>query len=127
MKLKQNDTVLIISGKDKGKTGKIMRVIRKENKIVVENINMHTKHIRKSQKGPGEKITLEAPLYASKVMIIDPKTNKPTRIHYKILENGKKVRVSALSGTSLDEIKNNNSISIKKPKGKESKKQVVKA
>lgn len=104
MKLKLNDKVLIISGKDKGKTGKIIKVIKKHNRIVVEKCNMRTKHIKKTAQRKGEKIRFEAPISVCNAMILDPGMNKPTRIGYKILENGKKERISRLSGTSLDNI-----------------------
>lgn len=102
MKIKVNDKVLVISGKDKGKVSKVIRVIAKHNKIVVEKVNMRTKHIKKTSTRAGEKITFEAPLDVSNVMVMDPKENKPTRVGYKVLENGKKERISKLSGVSLD-------------------------
>lgn len=104
MKLKANDKVLIITGKDKGKTGRIIRVITKHDKIVVEGANIRTKHIKKSANAAGQKITFEAPMSASNVMILDPSNNKPTRIGYRKLENGKKERIAKLSGTVLDNI-----------------------
>jgi len=102
MKIKVNDKVIIISGKDKGKVSKVIRVIAKHNQVVVEKANMRTKHIKKSQTQAGQKITFEAPMDASNVMVMDPKENKPTRVGYKRLENGKKERIAKLSGTSLD-------------------------
>lgn len=102
MKLKLSDKVLVISGKDKGKTGKIIKVLKKHNTIVVEKINMRTKHIKKTQQRAGEKIRYEAPISASNAMILDPKENKPTRITYKKNEKGKKERFAKLSGASLD-------------------------
>ena len=104
MKLKKNDKVLIISGKDKGKTGKIIRVINKHNKIVVEKVAIRTKHIKKQQGQPGQIIRFEAPISASNAMIIDPQLNKPTRITYKKLANGKKERISRLTGISLENL-----------------------
>ena len=104
MKIKANDKVIVISGKDKGKISKVIRVIDKHNKIVVEKVNMRTKHIKKTSTRAGEKITFEAPMDASNVMVMDPKENKPTRVGYKLLENGKKERISKLSGASLDVI-----------------------
>jgi large subunit ribosomal protein L24 len=104
MKLKLNDKVLVISGKDKGKTGKIIKIISKHNKIVVEKVNVRTKHIKKQQGQPGQKIKFEGPISASNVMIIDPQSNKPTRIGYKRLDNGKKERISKLSGVSLENL-----------------------
>ena len=116
MKLKVNDKVLVISGKDRGKTGKIIKIIKKHNKIVVENVNMRVKYIKKTQSRPGEKITFEAPMDASNVMILDPKENKPTRIGYRKLENGKKERIAKLSGESLDKEVSKQSTKSKSPK-----------
>jgi len=104
MKLKANDKVLIIAGKDKGKTGRIIRVVTKHNKIVVEGVNIRFKHVKKTMQGPGQKISFEAPMSASNAMILDPSTNKPARIGYRIMENGKKERISKLSGASLDHL-----------------------
>lgn len=102
MKVKLNDKVLVISGKDKGKTGKVVRVMAKNNKIVVEKVNIRTKHIKKTSQRAGEKITFEAPLDASNVMVLDPVQNKPTRIGYRRLENGKRERFAKLSGQVMD-------------------------
>ena len=104
MKLKLSDKVLVISGKDKGKTGKIIKVLKKHNTIVVEKVNMRTKHIKKTQQRAGEKIRYEAPINASNVMMLDPKENKPTRIGYKKNEKGKKERYAKLSGTTLETV-----------------------
>ena len=102
MKIKANDKVIVISGKDKGKISKVLRVNAKHGKIVVEKVNMRTKHIKKTANKAGEKITFEAPMDVSNVMIMDPKENKPTRVGYKIMANGKKERIAKLSGSSLD-------------------------
>jgi len=104
MKLKKTDKIIVIAGKDKGKQGKITKILRKQNKIVVEKINMRTKHIKKSQNKAGEKITFEAPIDASNVMLICPQTGKRTRIGYRKLENGKKERISKKSNESIDKI-----------------------
>lgn len=101
MKFKTNDEVLVIAGKDRGKKGKILRVFSKTTRVVVEKINMRTRHIKKSSTRQGEIIHYEAPLHASNVMLLDPKNNKPTRIGYKI-ENGKKIRISRISGEILE-------------------------
>jgi len=133
MKLKLNDKVLIIAGKDKGKTGKIIKVIKKHNRIVVEKCNMRTKHIKNTAQRKGEKIRFEAPMSVSNAMILDPGLNKPTRIGYKFLENGKKERISRLSGMSLDNIVVEAESSSPAPKKKteskstKSKKTIVKA
>lgn len=104
MKLKVNDKVLIIAGKDKGKVGKITHVIPKHNRIVVESVNIRIKHIKKTQTAAGQKISFEAPFSVSNAMILDPSNNKPTRIGYKKLDNGKKERFSKISNTSLDNL-----------------------
>jgi large subunit ribosomal protein L24 len=136
MKLKLNDKVLVIAGKDKGKSGRIIRVIKKQEKLVVEKVNMRTKHIKKTSERPGEKITFEGPIHASNVMILDPKENKPTRIGYKVISKGKKERISVLTGLSLDEKSAPSAVSEKKadeakPKKKttpkKSEKKVIKA
>ncbi len=97
MKLKVNDEVVIIAGKDKNKTGKIMKILRKQNKVVVEKINLRTKHIKKTAEKAGEKIEYEAPLQASNVMLVDPKTKKRTRIGYVKTDKGAKQRIAKLS------------------------------
>lgn len=102
MKLKLNDEVIVIAGKDKGKKGKIIKLLRKQDKVVVEKVNIVTKHIKKTSQKPGEKIQFEAPVHASNVMIIDPKTGKRSRIGYRINANGKKERFSKKSNTLLD-------------------------
>ena len=102
MKVKLNDKVIVISGKDKGKVGKIMRVIKKHNQLVVEKVNLRTKHIKKNQNRAGEKVVFEAPINASNVMILCPETQKPSRIGYKKLPNGKKERIALASGASID-------------------------
>ena len=101
MKIKKDDTVVVISGKDKGKTGKVKKVLPKKNKVVVEGVNMQTKHAKATQKSPAEIKHIEGPIDASNVMYCDAKAKKGSRIGYKF-ENGKKVRVSKKSGTVID-------------------------
>ncbi len=103
MHIKKGDTVIVIAGKDKGKTGKVLYAVPKENRVVVEGVNMVTKHKKPSAKvQTGGIIHQEAPIHASNVMYYEAKTKKPTRIRHKILENNKKVRVSARTGEVLD-------------------------
>jgi len=97
MKIRAGDTVLVISGKDKGKTGQVLRILQEKNRVVISDINMRTKHIKGNPQRPGEIVKYEAAIHLSNVMIVDPKTKKPTRIGYKI-EKGRKVRVAKLSG-----------------------------
>jgi large subunit ribosomal protein L24 len=97
-KIKKGDTVIILSGKDKGKTGDVVRAIPSEDKVVVQGVNMVSKHKKPSQANPQGGIErVEAPLHVSKVAIKDPKTGQPTRVGFKFLD-GKKVRVAKKSG-----------------------------
>lgn len=99
--VKTGDTVFVISGKDKGKTGKVVKVFPKKGKIVVEGINMITKHMKPSQINPqGGVVTKPAPMFSSKVMLFDEKAGKPTRVGFKFVD-GKKVRYSKVSGETL--------------------------
>ena len=92
--VRKDDTVVVVSGKDKGKQGKVLRALPKEGKVVVEGVNVVARHTKpKGQGDPGGIIRSEAPIYASKVMLVCEKCNKATRISYKILPDGKKVRV----------------------------------
>ncbi len=101
MNLIKGDKVIVIAGKDKGKTGIIQKVDPKSNRVVVENVNVRKKHNKPTQANPeGSVVEIYAPIDASNVMLVDPKTKKPTRIGYKI-EKGKKVRIAKASGTTL--------------------------
>lgn len=99
MKIKKDDKVIIICGKDRGKVGKVMQVFPKEKKVVVEGLNIRYKNIKPKKQGEkGQRLEFSAPLEASNVMLIDPKSGRCTRIGYKILENKEKVRISKKSG-----------------------------
>ena len=102
MNFKTGDKVIVISGKDKGKEGKITHVLRKENRVVVEGINIVKKHVKGNGQTAGSITEVEAPIHASNVMIIDPKTKKPTRIGHKVNKDGKKIRVTKKSNSNLD-------------------------
>jgi len=103
MHVKKGDTVIVIAGKDKGKKGRVLAAYPKKERVLVEGINLVKKHTRPSQTNPqGGIVTQEAPIHVSNVSLIDPKTGKPTRIGYKVLENGKKVRVAKKSGEVID-------------------------
>lgn len=100
--VKTGDTVYVISGKDKGKTGKVTRVFTKKGKLIVEGVNVVTKHQKPTQGNTqGAVVTKSAPMFSSKVMLYDEKSGKPTRVGYKILEDGSKVRISKVSGEIL--------------------------
>jgi large subunit ribosomal protein L24 len=101
MNLLKGDKVIVIAGKDKGKTGVIQKVLPRTNRVVVEGVNLHKKHKKPTQNNPeGSILEIYAPIDASNVMIVDPKTKKPSRIGHKIVK-GKKVRVALKSGTVL--------------------------
>jgi large subunit ribosomal protein L24 len=101
--VKKDDNVMVISGKDKGKKGRIIAAYPRENRVLIEGINMMKKHAKPTQQNPqGGILNQEAPIHASNVMLLDPKGGKPTRIGYKTLDNGKKVRVAKKSGQAID-------------------------
>jgi large subunit ribosomal protein L24 len=98
-RLRKGDEVIVVSGNDKGKRGKVLRVLGERNAVVVEGIRKVKRHVKSQPQRPGGIIEVEAPISASNVMPIDPQTGKATRVKYKV-EDGKKVRV-AKSGTAL--------------------------
>lgn len=100
MKIHSNDEVIVIAGKDKGKKGKVLKANPVSGTVLVEGVNIVTRHIKRQGSTPGQKVNYEKPIDASNVMLIDPKTKEPTRVGYK-LEGGKKVRVAKKSGTVL--------------------------
>ena len=90
--VKQGDTVYVLSGKDRSRRGKILKIYPDENRVLVENINMIKKHKKPQQTKPGGIINQEAPIHASNVMLVCDKCKKPTKVGTRILENGEKVR-----------------------------------
>lgn len=105
MKIKKGDTVQIIAGNDKGATGRVIRVMPDDNKIVVEGVNVRKKHQKARQAGrqqvQGGIVQFEAPIHASNAMLIDPVSGKPTRVTIKRDAEGKRVRVARKSGEEL--------------------------
>ena len=100
MKIKTNDNVLVIAGKDKGKKGRVIKALPAENKVIVEGVNIQTKHMKAQQNQPAEIRKIEGPIDASNVMLID-KSKTPTRVGYK-LEGNKKVRISKKTGAVIE-------------------------
>lgn len=101
-RIRTGDVVIVISGKDKGKTGKVKRVISEDDRVVVEGINLVKRHVRPTPRSPsGGIIEREQPIYACKVMPVNPKTGKGTRVRFKSLEDGRKVRVAVTSGDEI--------------------------
>lgn len=101
MKIKTGDNIVVIAGKERNKTGKVMRVLEKSNRVVVEGLNKVTRHVKKSATKKGEKRSFEAPMHSSNVMLIDPKTKKATRIGYRRTKDGKKERIAKKSNTVI--------------------------
>ena len=101
MKLKTGDKVVVIAGANKGKEGNITKVLN--DKVLVEGVNVHKKHLKpKNNNGTGEIVEVERPIHRSNVMLVDPKTKKPTRIKIDFDKNGKKIRISKKSNEKID-------------------------
>ena len=101
MSIRKDDTVVVLSGKDKGKQGKVLQVMPQEGKVIVEKVNVVSRHTKPRRQGEeGGIVRREAALYASKVQVVCPKCSKPTRVAHKI-EGGKKTRVCKHCGAEL--------------------------
>jgi large subunit ribosomal protein L24 len=102
-KIRKDDTVVVLSGKDKGTVGKVLKVIPSEERVLVEGVNIVAKHVKQSIKFPNGGIDrTEAPIHVSKVAVRDPSTGKATRVGFKTLPDGRKVRVAKGSGVQID-------------------------
>ncbi len=101
-RIRKGDKVIVISGRDKGKNGAVLKVLRSENRVLVQGVNMVKRHTRPSQVSAGGILEKEAPLHISNVALVDPKEGGPTRIGAKFLEDGRKVRVARRSGEVVD-------------------------
>ena len=101
-KIKKGDTVVVLTGRDKGRSGEVLRVIPSENRVVVDGVNMVKKHKRPSPASAGGIESVAAPLHISNVAHKDPQSGKATRIGFRILEDGRKVRFAKASGEVID-------------------------
>lgn len=101
-KLKKGDEVVVLTGRDRGKKGRILQMLRAEDRALVEGVNVVRRHTRPSQTQAGGIIEKEAPIHVSNLAIVDPKDGGPTRIGYKTLEDGRKVRFAKKSGEVID-------------------------
>ncbi len=102
MSIKKDDLVVVLSGKDKGKQGKVLKTEPKSGKVIVEKVNMVSRHTKPRRQGEeGGILQKEAPIYACKVMRVCPKCNKPTRSAHKVLADGKKVRICKKCGAEI--------------------------
>ncbi len=101
-KIKKGDKVIVLSGRDKGRDGEVVMVMPKENRAVVRGVNMVKRHQAQSARAEGGIISKEAPIHLSNLAVADPKTGKPTRVGFKVLEDGRKVRFAKSSGDLID-------------------------
>ena len=102
-RIKKDDVVIVIAGKDKGSSGRVLMVMPKEERVVVEGVNMVKRHTKPDMANPqGGVISKEAPLHISNVALRDPKTGKATRVGFKVNDKGRKVRVAKGSGVEID-------------------------
>jgi large subunit ribosomal protein L24 len=101
-RIKKGDRVVVITGRDRGKQGEVLRVLRKDERLIVQGVNMVRRHQRPSAGHPGGIIDKEASIHVSNVAHVDPAGNRPTRVGYKSLEDGRKVRFAKRSGEVLD-------------------------
>lgn len=102
MKIRKGDNIQVISGKDKGKTGKVLKAFPSLDKIIVDGVNVKKRHQKPTKANQhGQVIDKTLPVHVSNVMLIDPKTKKPTRVKYKVID-GKKTRITQKSGTKLE-------------------------
>jgi large subunit ribosomal protein L24 len=104
MKIKKGDTVEVISGKDTGTRGRVLRIDRDRERVVVEGVNMIKRHTRPNpqRRVQGGIVEREAPIHVSNVMVVSPDSGRPTRVGFKILDDGRKVRVAKVDGAILD-------------------------
>ena len=102
-KIRKDDEVIVLTGRDKGKRGAVLRVVTKTDRVLVEGVNVTKRHVKPTQADPqGGIVEREAPIHISNVALIDPESDRPTRVRYKNLEDGRKVRVAARSGEVID-------------------------
>jgi large subunit ribosomal protein L24 len=101
-KIKRGDKVVVTTGRDRGKQGEVLRVLRAEERLVVQGVNMVKRHTRQSARHPGGMVEKEASIHISNVAHLDPASNQPTRVGYKFLDDGSKVRVAKRSGEVID-------------------------
>ena len=101
-RVKKGDRVVVTTGRDKGKTGEVLSVLPKQDRVVVQGVNMIKRHTRASQTQAGGIVEREASLHVSNVMLADPKTGEATRVGFKVLDDGRKVRFAKRSGEVID-------------------------
>ena len=102
-KIRKGDTVMVLTGRDKGKEGTVLKVVTAKDRVIVQGVNMVKRHFRGGQGQPPGIVDKEAAIHVSNVALIDPKEGKPTRVTFKVLDGGRKVRVAKRSGEVIDD------------------------
>ena len=102
LKIKRGDTVVVTSGKEKGKRGEVERVLPRENRVVVSGVNVRTRHAQPTQNNQQGLYTFAAPIHVSNVMLVDPNSGEPTRVGYRFTDAGEKLRFARASGEDID-------------------------
>ena len=102
LKIRKGDRVVVLTGRDKGKIGEVLRVLPKDNRAVVQGVNMARRHQKQTAAQEGGVVSREASIHISNLALRDPKDSKPVRVGYKVLSDGKKVRVARRSGEVID-------------------------
>ncbi len=100
-RLQVGDRVIVVRGDDKGQAGKVLRLVKSKNSVVIEGVNRVKRHMKATPQKPGGILDVEAPVHVSNVMLIDPESGKPTRVRHEV-RDGKKVRVAARSGAAIE-------------------------
>ena len=102
LKIRRGDTVVVTSGKEKGKRGEVERVLPQENRVVVSGVNIRTRHAQPTQNNQQGLYTFAAPIHVSNVMLVDPGSGEPTKVGYRFTDSGEKIRVAKKSGEDID-------------------------
>ena len=102
LKIRRGDTVVVVSGKEKGKRGEVKEVFPKKDRVVVEGVNERTRHARPTQNNQQGLYTFDAPIHVSNVMLVDPDSGEPTKVGYRFTDSGEKIRVSRKTGKDID-------------------------
>jgi large subunit ribosomal protein L24 len=102
LKIRKGDTVVVISGKERGERGEVREVLPRENRVVVSGVNVRTRHARPTQNNQQGLYTFEAPIHVSNVMLVDPDSGEPTKVGYRSTDSGEKIRVSKKTGKDID-------------------------
>jgi len=101
-RIRKGDEVMVLAGRDRGKKGNVLRVMQEDDRVVVQGVNMVKRHTRQSMRQQGGIVEKETPIHISNVSLVDPNSGKPTRVGFKFLDDGRKVRFAKASGETID-------------------------